>query len=178
MNSINQQQAEDNYQDLRGTEAVDKLKELSDKAKNCFFCTNIKSGAPFATRPMAIQQIDDNGTCWFLSATDSHTNTHIAKDPAVQLLLKGSEFSDFLTLYGHATVSRDKKKIHELWNPIFKTWFTEGEDDPRISVIQVKPVDAYYWDTKHGQIVGLAKQLIGAVTGKTLDDSIEGKLRL
>jgi hypothetical protein len=50
-------------------------------------------------------------------------------------------------------------------------------DDPRISVIQFAPREGYYWDTKHGAAVAGAKMLIGAVIGKTLDNSIEGRLQ-
>lgn len=178
MDSINRQQSELNHLDLHGTEAAKKLKELISKSASCFFCTQIRTAQPFDTRPMAVQKVDDNGVCWFLSATDSHKNEHIQADPAVQLLFKGGDHSDFLTIYGHATISQDKAIIKELWEPIFKTWFTEGENDPRISAIKVTPVDGYYWDTKHGQIVAFAKQLAGALMGKTLDDSIEGKLEL
>lgn len=178
MDSINRQQPEENHLDLKGSPAVEKLKELSNSSKSCFFCTHIRTGAPFDTRPMAVQQIDESGVCWFLSAADSHKNEHIQADPAVQLLFKGSDHSDFMTIYGRASVSRDKGKIKELWEPIMKTWFTDGIDDERITVIKVVPTDGYYWDTKHGQIVAFAKQLVGAVTGKTLDDSIEGKLKV
>jgi general stress protein 26 len=178
MDSINKQQPEKNFESLSDKNAQVKIKELIEKAKNtCFFCTNIKSGEPFSTRPMSVQKIDDDGTLWFLSAIDSHKNEHLLHDPTVQLLFKGSDYSDFLSLYGMATLSKDQQKIEELWEPILKTWFTEGKDDPRITVIEVKPIDGYYWDTKHSQIVAFAKQMIGAAIGKTLDDSIEGDLR-
>lgn len=178
MSSINQQQPEKNHEDLFSDEAVKKIKTLSDKAKTCFFCTAITTGQQFATRPMAVQKVDDNGVFWFLSANDSHQNAEIQRDSSVQLLFQGSAHSDFMTLYGKATISKDKKIIKELWEPLFKTWFTEGEDDPRITVISVKPVDGYYWDTKHGELIAFAKQIAGAVVGKTLDDSIEGKLKV
>lgn len=176
MDSINKQQPEENHKDLQGDEAIEKIKELIEKADNCFFCTNVKAGEAFSTRPMSVQKVDDDGTCWFLSAIDSHKNEHIAIDSSVQLLFKGSNYSDFLSLEGHASISQDKEIIRELWEPILKTWFTEGIDDPRITVIEVAPTEGYYWDTKHGQLVAFAKQLVGAVIGKTLDDSIEGKL--
>jgi hypothetical protein len=51
-------------------------------------------------------------------------------------------------------------------------------DDPRITVIKVAPVDGYYWDTKHGMAVAGVKMMIGAMLGKTLDDSIEGRLKV
>jgi len=59
---------------------------------------------------------------------------------------------------------------------MLKTWFTGGEDDPRITVIRVIPRRGYYWDNKHGDVVAGAKIAVGAVIGKTLDDSIEGIL--
>jgi general stress protein 26 len=176
MTSINQQQPEDNRADLRGDEALAKMRELVDQGATCFFCTAITSGQPVPTRPMSVQQVDDQGRLWFLSASDSHQNREIVHDPAVQLLFQGSSHSDFLTLYGRATVSTDRAKIKELWRPILKTWFTEGLDDPRITVLSVEPTAGYYWDTKHNRAVVLAKMIAGAITGKTFDDSIEGSI--
>lgn len=176
MDSINQQQPEDNHRDLSGDEAVAKTKELVDKAKTCFFCTGPKTQDSSGARPMSVQQVDAAGNLWFLSADDSHKNAELERDPEVTLYFQGSAHSDFLVLYGAASVSRDKEKIKELWEPIVKTWFTEGVDDPRITVIKVAPRDGYYWDTKHGMVVAGAKMLVGAAIGKTLDDSIEGRL--
>jgi general stress protein 26 len=177
MDSINKQQHEENVKNLGGAEAAKKIKELAEAAQSCFFCTNIKSGKPFATRPMSPQKVDEQGNLWFLSADDSHKNAELEKDPNVQLLFQGGPHSDFMSIYGKATVSKDKEKIKELWEPLIKTWFTGGQDDPRISVIKVEPEDGYYWDTKHGSMVAFAKIIVGAITGKTMDDSIEGKLR-
>ena len=178
MDSINRLQPEDNRKSLQGDEAISKIKELTDKAKSCFFCTNIKSGKPFTTRPMSVQQVDDEGNLWFLSAEDSHKNMDLEADPFVQLLFQGGHHSDFLSIHGKATVNKNKQKIDELWEPIVKTWFTEGKDDPRITVIKVEPEDGYYWDTKNGTLIAFAKQLAGAMTGQTLDDSIEGGLHV
>lgn len=179
MGSINKQQAEENFENLHGNAALKKMKELIEKAGTCFFCTNIKAGMPFPTRPMAVQQVDNEGNIWFLSANDSHKNSELSVDPFVQLLFQGSSYSDFLSLYGMATISEDKAKIKELWNPMLKTWFTEGIDDPRISLIKVDPDGGYYWDTKHNNMaVGLVKRLVGAAIGKTMDDSIEGNIEV
>ncbi len=177
MDSINRNQPEENRKDLLGQEAHEKIQALGQKAKTCFFCTHITAGQHFNTRPMSFQKIDEEGVCWFLSPADSHKNADIQEDPSVQLLFQGSDYSDFVTLYGRASISQDKEKIKELWEPILKTWFTEGIDDPRITVIKVTPQDGYYWDTKHGEVVSFAKKIVGAVTGKTLDDSIEGDLQ-
>jgi general stress protein 26 len=177
MDSINKNQPEDNFKNLLGKEAIDKIKELAEKAGSCFFCTDIKTGKPFDTRPMAPEKIDDQGNFWFLSSSDSHKNEELEKDPFVQLLFQGSSYSDYLSIYGKAVISRDKAKIKELWDPMMKTWFTEGEDDPRITVIQVIPSEGYYWDTKHGMAVATVKRIFGAIKGETYDDSIEGTIK-
>lgn len=176
MDSINKQQQEDNYEDLQGAEAVKKIKEVAGKTNTCFFCTGIKTGKPVTVRPMAVQKMDDQGNFWFLSANDSHKNQDIQEDNNVQLLFQGSAHSDFLSIYGVATISTDKEMIKELWEPIIKTWFTGGVDDPRITVIKVETNEGYYWDNKHGNAIALVKMAAGAIMGKTLDDSIEGKI--
>ena len=178
MNSINQQQQENNLENLNGQEAIKKIKELTDKANTCFFCTNISTGKSFSVRPMAVQKVDDAGCFWFLSASDSYKDKEILNNPYVQLLFHGSDYSDFLNIYGIASINKDKQKIKELWQPILKTWFTEGVDDPRISVIKVEAIEGYYWDTKHNKAIGLIKRVAGAIAGKTLDDSIEGNLQV
>jgi general stress protein 26 len=177
MDSINKNQPEENRKDLAGKEAIDRLKEMVKDAETCFFCTADVSGETGGTRPMSVQEVDDQGHLWFLSASDSHKNASIAADPAVRLFFQGSKHAEFLSMNGTATITRDKAVIKKLWSFVLKTWFTEGEDDPRITAIKVTPTDAYYWDNKHGSAVAGAKMLIGAVVGKTLDDSIEGKLK-
>lgn len=55
MNSINQQQPEENHEDLVGNEAIEKMKEIIDKAKTCFFCTSSTNRAPMAVRPATVR---------------------------------------------------------------------------------------------------------------------------
>jgi len=177
MSSINQQQEEKNQEDLQNQEAVKKIKDLAKNASTCFFCTSTGLNKPFQTRPMSVQDVDDEGIIWFLSADDSSVNEQIKTDNKVQLLFQGSAHSDFLAVNGIADISRDKQKIKEFWGPLLKTWFTEGVDDPRITVIKVETGDGYYWDNKHGNAIAFAKMALGAMIGKTMDDSIEGKLK-
>jgi hypothetical protein len=53
-----------------------------------------------------------------------------------------------------------------------------GIDDPNLSVIKVVPEDGYYWNNKHGKVIAIAKMTAAFVTGKTMDDGIEGTLEL
>lgn len=175
MNSIDREQPESNRADLVGADAVKKVREIVDRARTCFFCT-LPGGDQQGARPMAVQDVDDAGALWFLSAADSHKNHELEEDTAVTLYMQGSPNSDFLELHGRASVSRDPQKIRDLWTPIAKVWFTDGPKDPRITVIKVTPTGGFYWDNKHGDTVAGAKMLVGVAIGKTLDDSVQGTL--
>jgi len=176
MDSINKNQPEENHKDLQGPAAVNQIRAIVKHAPTCFFRTMVTKPDSEGVRPMSVQRVDDDGAIWFLSAADSHKNAELERDPSATLYFQGSAHSDFMVLDGRASVSTDKAKIKELWEPIHKTWFTGGIDDPRITVIRFNPTGGYYWDTKHNIAIAGVKMLIGAAMGRTFDDSIEGKL--
>ncbi len=154
-------------------EAAEKIKSLAEEIKTCMFCTY--SNGKLKARPMSTQTVDENGDLWFLSDKNSDKNKEIVADSKVELLYaQGTD--KFLAIHGKASITTDKEKIKELWNPIAKIWFTEGEDDPRITVIKVNFTDGYYWNNKHGKMVDMAKMAIAFISGTTMDDGIEGEL--
>ncbi|MBS1779384.1 MAG: pyridoxamine 5'-phosphate oxidase family protein [Bacteroidetes bacterium] len=160
---------------LQQQEAVNKIRELVKNNAICLFCTKLEK-QPFETRPMSVQDVDDEGNLWFLSDKNSNKNQEIKQDDSVQLLFANNGNSEYMSIYGSADVFYDRSKVEELWNPIAKAWFTEGKDDPRISVIRVRAKQGYYWDTQNGKMVDFLKMLAGAVTGKTMDGGVEGTL--
>lgn len=176
MGTMRNEQLEDKRKDLSASEAISKIKELVDQAKICFFCTESSTGQTRGARPMSVLQVDDDGTLWFVSPNDSEKNEEISSNPSVRLYFHGSAHSDLMFLIGEAYLHTDRSKLEEIWNPLLKTWFTEGKDDPNISIIKVYPNEGYYWDSKHGNFVATVKMLIGSAIGKNMDDSIEGTL--
>lgn len=85
--------------------------------------------------------------------------------------------SNYLSVHGIAGIRQDREHIEDLWNPLLRTWFTKGQDDKRIIVIQAEISDSYYWDYKHCSTIAFLKMAAGAAMGKTLDDSIEGEVK-
>ncbi len=173
---IKRNQPELHRADRPHSQAVDLIKELVDEAQTCFFCPAGAAGDSTAARAMNIRKIDDNCDLWFLSAVDRHKDAELAADPFVNLYFQASPNSDFLVLHGHASISHDPAKIKELCQPATGTRFTDGAQDPRITVIKVSPTSGYYWDTRHARTVAGIKQLIGAAIGTTPDDAIEGDI--
>jgi general stress protein 26 len=164
-------------QNLTGAEGIQKIKDLAMDVKVCMFCTKAND-LPFETRPMSTQEVDDQGNVWFLSCEDTSKIEDIKQDEAVQLVYSNLGSSTFLTVYGHADVMKDKKKAEELWSPIAKAWVKGGADDPNLVIIRVRPESGYYWNNKHGKVVAMFKIAASLVTNKTMDDGIEGGLKV
>jgi len=158
-------------------EAIQKLKELAEGARICMF-TTFSSKQPMPSRPMALQQVDENGALYFFSAQSSDKNAEILMDEHVQLFFANNGDSEYLSVFGKATISKDHEKIKELWNVFVKTWFQEGPDDPDITLIKVVPEITNYWDTKHNKMIALIKIGTSIITGKTMDDGVEGNLTM
>lgn len=172
--SADSQEAASEVKNLTQQQAIDKFKELIAHQPTCLF-TTLLTRVPLTTRPMSVQKVCDQGNFWFLSSSDSDKNAELAIDDRVQMFFVNTGDYEFLSVYGKASVSRDREKINELWSNIAKAWF-EDENDPRITVIKVTPEEGFYWDTKNGKLVSMIKILASAVTGKTLEEGVEGTI--
>ena len=163
---------------LTADNAVEKIREIAKDANICMFVTDL-ANLPLTGRPMATQEVDEEGNIWFMSDRNSDKNKQIENDDQVQLFYSHTNNYEYLSVFGKAKIVNNRSKNAELWTPMAKTWFKEGKDDPNISLIKVIPEDAYYWDTKNNKMVSLIKFAMGAIgiTPKN-DGGIEGSLKV
>lgn len=161
---------------LINKEAVEKMQEMLGDGNILMFASNL-GNHPFEVSPMSTQKVEDNGVVWFFSAKNSDRNKYVQQDSRVQLIYSDNSKSDYMSVYGNAEIVNDQAKVEELWTPLVKTWFQEGPEDPNLTLMKFTPTEGYFWDTKHGKMVAFAKMLASIVTGKTMDDSVEGKLQ-
>lgn len=160
---------------LSREEGIKKLRELAMDAKFCHFVTALDQ-KPLKSRPMTTQEVDEEGNFWFLSGDSSEKNNDIEEEPEVQLFYSNPGSSEYLTVFGYAEVIRDRSKLEELWSPFAKAWFSEGKDDPNLTILKVNVADAYYWDTRNNKMIQLIKIAAGAVMGRPFDDGVEGQI--
>lgn len=164
--------------DLAGPAAAEKLKALAEHCRTCLF-TSDPTGYPGDSTPMSVQDIDDDGTVWFISSTESTRNHVLARDPRVELAFQNEAKYEYLTLHGTATVHTDRATIDAHWSALAGAWFDGGKDDPRVSIIAVKPLGGHYWETRAGKLIAFAKMSYAALTGSDVNDGgREGELRL
>ena len=160
---------------LNSKEAIEKLRSLVNDIGTCMFFTNTQTGI-HNSRPMAVIEVDINGSLWFFTNLQSAKVKDIEKDSNVHLVFASPAKDSYLDLRGRASVEQDRKSIEDKWNPIIKAWFPEGKDDPDICLLKVKTDEAHYWDTNSTKMVEMLKIVTSIVTGKQLQEGVHGDL--
>lgn len=165
-------------ENLHNQEAIDKLQELVDKIDIGMLGTYPENGSYVHAVPMSRQEVDESGNIWFLFSSESDTHTHLESNDQVSLLYSDVSDYSFLSINGHAEVSRDQERIDKYWNKMIEGWFEKGKEDPRIRVLRVVPSEAHYWDNKSNKLVTFFKVAASAITGAKKDVGRQGDLNI
>ena len=130
------------------------------------------------SRPMATQETEFDGTLWFMTSSDTHKKDEIEKDPRVNVSYAAPSSNTYVSVSGTTQIVNDRKKIEELWSPLYKAWFPKGLDDPTICLLKVTVEQAEYWDSTSSTLVQIAGFLKAIVTGERADGGDHGKVNL
>lgn len=153
--------AEKNY---AGNEGIEKIAELIKDIHIAMLTTVAEDGA-LRARPMANPDRPFDGTLWFITRFDSGKTDEIRHDSEVLVSYAEPKDGKYIALSGHASIVRDKDKIHEHWTPSAKAWFPKGEDDPEVALIQIKVDSGEYWEANKSTVVRLARLALASVVG-------------
>ena len=165
----------DKIRNLEKEESIKKLQEMIKAINVAMFVTKSKEEKD-DVRPMAVVNVDDEGSIWFLTKKDSEKVDAIDFNENVQLIFSHPGKEMYLNIEGIADVTEDRDVIKKIWTPIAKAWFEGGVDDPDICAIKVKPDQGNYWDTQHGKLVEFLKIISTVVTGKKSGDGVSGQI--
>ena len=101
-------------------------------------------GGELHGRPMAVAQVDEEGTLWFITSVDSTKVLEVRDDSRAMVSLQSAH--RFVTINGHFELVSDRAKVAELWKEPFRVYFN-GQSDPEIVLLRFTPFDAEYWDS-------------------------------
>ena len=163
--------------ELTGPDGVRKISELIKDIHIAMMTTSAPDGS-LDTRPMAIQSTGFFGDLWFLTRLESGKVAEIEANPHVSLAFADTSNAVYVALKGRASISSVRSKIHELWNPMYKAWFPEGEEDPSIAVLRVEVSEGQYWEASSSAFIRGAKYLAAAATGGKVDLGDTGHVAL
>ena len=159
---------------ISAQDAIDRIWELAGSIRICMFVT--WDGERQRVRPLAAMPERDEHAIYFLTDVNGVKDDQIERFPIVSLAFADTSANKYVSITGKATVTNDRAKIKELWNPADKAWFDSAED-PRIRLITVHPDDAELWDGNH-TVVAAMKMLASAVTGAKPDMGKNKKVSL
>ncbi len=134
-----------------------------------------------AGRPMNVRKVDDEGNLWFLNAGDCPRRTWnwrpTRADEAVLPGVLRTPISSTAEAAA-ATVSTDRGENRGVVGAAHQDVVHEAAWTTPVSrSSRSRRATAITGTTKHGNAAAFVKVLVGSVVGKTMDDSIEGKLR-
>ena len=111
---------------------------------NTAMMTTRRSDGHLHSRAMANQKRAGGADLWFVAAEGSAKVADLENDPHLNLSYYRNSNREWVSVSGTATLSRDRARIQELYQPDWKLWFSkEGDsrhgtaDDPRMVLIGV-----------------------------------------
>lgn len=122
--------------------ATEHFFELLKKFDSATLVTRVPDGSLHG-RPLNIAGKEEDGTLWFMTSRQSMKVEEILADRHALVAMQNSR--QFIVCHGSAFVVDDRAKVHELWSEAQRVWF-KGEDDPDITLVCFKPVEAEFWD--------------------------------
>jgi general stress protein 26 len=158
----------------------EKLEELTRDFDTAMLVTRTEEGH-LRSRPMALAEVEPNGTLWFLTQRESGKLEEIALDCDVNVAMQSK--TKFVSISGLAANVTDRDKVAELWSERFKTWFPGGKDDPNLVLLRVDGTSGEYWDNSGTSgikyLIEAGKAyLSGTKPDVAHDPEIHGKVRL
>ena len=139
---------------------------------NAAMMTTRRADGHLRSRAMANQKRAAGADLWFVCKESSAKLSDIANDPHINLSYYRDSNREWVSVSGIASVSRDRAKIHELYEPDWKIWFDdEGDarhgtpDDPRMVLIGVTVHAAEFLEVNKSKPVLLYEFVKGFVTG-------------
>lgn len=160
--------SEQNEQEKR----IDELYDLVEGIETAMFVTQRDDGQ-LVSRPMATQKRNPVADLWFVTDIESNKIDELDEHPRINLSYFSTKSYEWVSVSGSATISTDRAKIRELYQPDWKLWFGElddvrngGPDDPRLALILVNAESVIYMKREKSKPVVLFELLKGKLTGE------------
>jgi general stress protein 26 len=144
-------------------EKIEKLRELIQDIDIAMLTTMEPNGS-LRSRPMGTQQVEFDGDLWFFTTIDTTKVDEINQYNRVNVSYAAPGKNRYVSVSGTALLLNDRAKMEELWSPIYKAYFPDGLDDPKLRLMKIEVEKAEYWDSPGGiipTIIGFAQALAG-----------------
>lgn len=140
----------------RDPHTATKLRDLIEDIEVAMLTTVTADGA-LRSRPMATQEMREDGELWFFMSDDSGKAKDLSGEHAVNVSYSDPARHRYVSVTGNATVVHDRAKAKALWNDGVARFFPRGLDDPHLALLLVRVETAEFWDATAGRMKPLAE---------------------
>ena len=128
------------------------------------------------SRAMATQKRAAGADLWFVTSDETHKLEELEADPHVNIAYYKDATREWISVSGVATLSRDRDRIRDLYQPDWAMWFDKAGDerhgtpeDPRLVLIGVQVHSAMFLEQNKPRPVVLYELVKGWLTGSAPD---------
>ena len=152
---------------------LDDLYALIDGIETAMLTTRRRDGA-LVSRAMQTQRRTAGADLWFMTNAESEKFEDLAVDPHVNVSFYRDRTREWVSVSGHAILSKDRDLIDSLYKPDWKAWLGDqgdgkrdgGPHDPRIALILVEADSVVYSKNNRSMPLALFQVVKGMVTGE------------
>jgi len=138
--------------------------------------TTINGEGALVSRPLAVQEVLDDGDMWFFTGLNTSQVTHVRADSRVNVSF--GKNTEWVSVAGTAEVVTDRAKIHEMWNQAVEAWFPDGPDTPEVCLLRVDSESAEYWTSPGGTAATVLQWVKAKVTNSRMSVGESGTVDL
>lgn len=147
-----------------------KALKLVQDARLCML-TTLAADDRLVSRPMALQQAEQDGTLWLLVDRNADSVAQIARNPQVNLGF--DDKTSWVSVAGEAAMVEDPAMVKELWNPAVEAWFPNGPESAEVGLMRIDAKSMEYWDSPGGRIASVLSFVKSKATGQRLEGENE-----
>ncbi len=152
---------------------LDDLYALIDGIETAMLTTRRRDGT-LVSRAMQTQRRTAGADLWFMTNAESEKFEELAVDPHVNVAFYRDRTREWVSVSGHAILSKDRDLIDSLYKADWKAWLGDegdgkrdgGPHDPRIALILVEADTVVYSKNNRSMPLALFQVVKGMVTGE------------
>jgi general stress protein 26 len=160
---------------MSDAESINKVTDIINDSHIGMFTTINEEGA-LVSRPLAVQEVKDDGDMWFFTSANSSQVAHIRANPAVNVAF--GQRTEWVSVAGTAEVVTDRQLIHDKWNQVVEAWFPDGPDTPEVVLLHVDSDSAEYWTSPGGTAATVLQWIKSKVTHSRMSVGESGTVEL
>ena len=129
-------------------------------------------------QPMTAFWEEESRTLWFFSYGDTDLGRGAQGGAKAMFTFVDKGRKLWACVGGELHVHHDPARIDRFWNAVVAAWYPQGKDDPRLTLLHLKPDSAEVWINEKGPLRFAWEVLRANMTHSTPDPGRHEKLQL